>query len=137
MDLYNQLSPVNAMDIAARTASANGNIIDMLGFSELVIAILTGTTTTADATNRFDFKLQHGSASDGSDMADVALTDVQGAPSINLATQDNVLLGKIAYKPLEQSAKRYVRLVATEVGTADATFGAIGFRGGARKTPVS
>ena len=134
MDQHNSISPALALAIAQRTASVNGATIDLVGFSDVTFVIQTAATTTADADNRFDFKIQH--SNDNSTWEDVAAADVQGSASINAATQDDVIVGKMSYTPTENSPRRYVRLVATEVGTADSTFGAIAIRGGARKMPV-
>lgn len=134
MDQHNSISPALALAIAQRTASVNGATIDLVGFSDVTFVIQTAATTTADANNRFDFKIQH--SNDGTNWDDVAAADVQGTATINLATLDDVIVGKLSYNPTENSPRRFVRLVATEVGTADSTFGAIAIRGGARRLPV-
>jgi hypothetical protein len=117
-----------AMKFAARTATANGEIIDFKDCDAADFAIFAGAVTTADATNFFGFKLVHGAAADLSDAADVPADDmiVNGTPGgalpkINATTQLDSLVGRISYR----GTKRYGRLVATETLTADAVFGAI------------
>lgn len=108
----------NAMNQAATlTASTNGNTIDRQGYGLADFIVQVGTVTTADGTNYFTVSLEHGDASNLSDAA--AVTSSNGLVGANLvvnATGDANLVNHIGYNGI----KRYVRMVATETGTASA-----------------
>jgi len=125
-----------AINVAAYTASTNGNAIDTAGYSGVTFIGFTAATTTADADNGFTFKLQHSDAS-SSDFEDVPIGDVQGSMVINAAADDDIIIGKMSYVPQTVASRRYVKLVATELGTASATFGALAIKTGGRKTPIA
>lgn len=137
MDLQARIDPVVALVSAARTTSANGLTIDTAGFAGVTLVGTAATTTTADATNRFDFTMQHGNMSDGSDMAAVPITDVTGSMVIDNAGDDDKVIGKMSYIPMTVPRRRYVRVVATAVGTVSAVFGVNVIRHGARMTPIA
>lgn len=111
---------------AAGTSAVNGTVIDMLGYESIAFVAAFGTLTATQVTG---IKVQHGDASDGSDMADLA-----GSASGNLADTDGnkLLLGEI-YRP----RKRYVRCVVTR-GTANAVLdGVIALLYRAETTPTA
>jgi hypothetical protein len=145
-DQHNNISGVVGMTHAARTASANGATIDLAPqtganagnvFQSVTFIVMTATTTTADGSNKFSFKLQHGNLSDGSDMADVALADQQVTGEIDVATEDDTIVSKISYLPTSVRGRRYVRLVATATGSPSAAFGAVCVLGNPRTAPVN
>lgn len=113
---FSGAKPVNALNQAATlTQTTVGNVIDMQGYGEAVIVLHVGTSTTADASNYFTVSLTH---SDASDMTgEEAVTEAKGLLGANLvvnATADANKVAKIGYA----GTKRYIRLAATETGTA-------------------
>jgi len=121
-DSLNGAKVSSAFDYASRTATANGHIIDVQGFGAVKFAIAIATVTTADSSNYFTFTLQHGDDSSLSDAATVtAALGLLGSNLVinNAASQSNQR-GLMGYA----GGKRYVRLVATETGTASAAFSA-------------
>lgn len=121
-DALNSTKVTSAFDYAARTATANGtNIIDMQGFGACTFVIQVAGVTTADDSNYFTFTLQAGDDSGLSDGATVtAATGLIGTNQVIDATSDANKVGMMGYC----GGKRYVRLVATETGTASAAFSA-------------
>ncbi len=121
-DALNDLKVTSAFNYAARTASANGtNIIDMQGYSACTFVVQLATVTTADSSNLFTFTLEHGSDSSLSDA--VTVTAALGLLGSNLVinnTNQSNMRGLMGYV----GGKRYVRIVATETGTASAAFSA-------------
>lgn len=89
---------------AARTASANGTLVDLADCNANMITITPGTIT--DGTHAP--KIQHGDAANGSDMADTAAGDIVGTLA-NLASNT---VQQVSYI----GAKRYVRVVSTVTG---------------------
>lgn len=136
-DLQAIINPVMALTSGSYTSSQNGLTIDTAGYSGITFEGRAATTTTADADNRFDFKIQHGNASDNSDMADVPATDMTGAMVIDAAADDNKNIGKLSYVPMTVARKRYVRIVATAVGTVSSVFGVGAILHGSRKNPIA
>lgn len=132
-DSLNQIKATSAFDYASRTATANGtNIIDMQGFDSCSFVVQLATVTTADASNYFTFTLQAGDASDLSDGATV--TAATGLLGSNLVVND-VLSNKVGIMGYS-GGKRYVRMVATETGTASAAFSAVAVQGLPHVAPV-
>jgi len=96
---------------ALSAGSVNGEIIDRLGYEDAVLIVSSGAVSGAPTAQTLDGKIQHGDASDGSDMADVSgLTITQ----ITAANSDQQL--DIDLVPL----KRYIRFVPT-AGFTDGT----------------
>lgn len=124
-----------AFAYASRTASGNGEIIDVRGFDSLTFVIQLATVTTADSSNYFTLTLQHGDDSGLSDAATVtaALGLLGSNLVINDATTQSDMIGMMGYA----GGKRYVRLVATETGTASAAFSAVAVQGLPHIAPVS
>lgn len=97
---------------ALAAGSVNGPVIDRLGFEDAVLVVSSGAISGAPSAQALDGKIQHGSAADGSDMADVSgLTIAQ----ITAANTDKQL--DIDLLPL----KRYIRFVATAGFTGGTT----------------
>lgn len=118
----------------ARTASANGPIVDGQGFGTLTFVVQLATVTTADASNYFTFTLQHGDKADLSDAVTVtADTGLLGSNLvINDAATQSDMVGMMGYT----GGKRYVRLVCTATLSPSATFSAVAVQGLADKAPV-
>jgi len=133
-DSYNGFKVDSAFDYAGRTASANGEIIDLQGFGGCGFVIQLATVTTADGSNYFTFTIEHGDASNLSDAA--VVTSATGLLGSNLVVNDtgqSDTVSKMGYV----GGKRYVRLVATETGTASAAFSAVAVRTLATAQPVA
>lgn len=133
-DQINSKKVSKAFAYASRTASANGEIIDTRGFGALTFVIQLATVTTADSSNYFTFTLEAGDDSGLSDKATVtAATGLLGSNLVvNDATTQSDFIGMMAYV----GGKRYVRLVATETGTASAAFSAVAVQELADVQPV-
>lgn len=110
-DLFNCINPKPAIPPAAaitdNTAAASG-WIDRQGYQSLSYLIITGAETDADAT--FAVTLQHADASDQSDAAAVASTDILGTLALAsfLFSDDNKCF-KLGYV----GGKRYTKLTIT------------------------
>lgn len=99
---------------AAGTTAINGTVIDMAGFDAVRATALMGALTATQVTS---LKLQFGNLANGSDMADVTLTDGTAPQTGNAADADsNKLLIVDVVKP---SGYRYVRAVVNRA-TANA-----------------
>ena len=121
-DTLNQTKATKAFAYASRTASANGEIIDTVGFDGLTFVVQLATVTTADSSNYFTLTLEAGDASNLSDAATVtAATGLLGSNLVINDTGQSDYIGEMGYA----GGKRYVRLVATETGTASAAFSAV------------
>jgi hypothetical protein len=122
-DLINSTKATAAFTYGARTASTNGtNIIDMQGFGACTFVVQVAGVTTADSSNLFTFTIQAGDDSGLSDGATVtAATGLLGSNIVIDNTNDANKVGMMGYV----GGKRYVRLVATETGTADAAWSAV------------
>lgn len=113
-DLKNNLSLAVSLAPAARTASANGTVIDLQGAKSAMVMVSFGAWTDGTHTP----KLQEGDASDGSDAADVAAGDLEGAFTAVSSSAGQNACQKVGYK----GNHRYIRVVMT---VASATTGAL------------
>lgn len=123
MNRFNDKKIVNALNQAATlTATTTGNIIDRQGYELVDVAVQVGTSTTADGSNYFTVSL---TASDDSGMSgEEAVTSSNGLVGANLiinATADANAVNHIGYN----GQRRYVRLAATETGTASVQIAAV------------
>jgi hypothetical protein len=135
MNGFNDEKIVNALKQAATlTSTTTGEIIDMQGFGFADILVQVGTSTTADGSNYFTVSLTH---SDASNMAgEEAVTAALGLVGANLvinATTDADKVNHIGYA----GNKRYIRLAATETGTASVQIAAVARLTKANFAPVS
>jgi hypothetical protein len=108
-DLKNNLSVTPSLQPKARTASENGAVVDTQGMKSVMALVAFGAWTDGSHTP----KLQEGDASDGSDAADVAAGDLEGAFTATTSSAGQNAIQKVGYK----GSKRYVRLVMTCSGT--------------------
>jgi hypothetical protein len=127
--------------LAARTATFTGATIDTFGCNAIDVFFLTGTVTTADASNYFALGLQEGDASDASDMAACALADliIDGVPAPSALPRINATSAKsdkVVTRISYRGTKRYIRIVGTETGTASAVIGAGTLRGHLVSSPA-
>lgn len=122
-DKLNNTKVTKAFAYGSKTGSADGEIIDTRGLGSLTFVIQLATVTTADSSNYFTFTLSAGDASNLSDAATVtAATGLLGSNLVvNDAATQSDMIGMMGYA----GGKRYVRLVATETGTASVAFSAV------------
>ena len=113
-DQKNNLHILNAISpVAARTDNTAivSSIIDTRGYHALTFGILIGTNTDTNAT--FAVTMDHGDASNLSDAAAVAATDLVGTLALaGYDFADDAESRKIGYI----GGKRYVRLTITPSG---------------------
>lgn len=102
---------------AAGATAVNGAILDMLGYSDLVVVAQTGAIVSGAVTS---MKLQQGAAANLSDAADLAGT------GITIADDDD---DKAKYLDVKWDAtfERYVRVVISRA-TQNATVSAVYYR---------
>ncbi len=108
-DLKNNLSLAESLAPKARTASENGALVDLQGAKSALAVVHFGAWTDGMHTPT----LQEGDLADGSDQADVAAGDLEGAFTAISAAPGANAVQKVGYKGL----KRYVRVVMTAAGT--------------------
>ena len=129
VDIRRAISPVVGTDDTALVSQ----IIDTKGYDSLEFAIATGTLADADAT--FTVLVQDGDASDLSDAAAVADSQLLGTEanaSFIYADDDSVT--KIGYA----GYKRYVRLTVTPANnTGNAPISAVAILGSPKLAPVA
>lgn len=126
-ELHNNLFPAVALNFGQKTATGNGNIIDLQGYDSIEFMVVTGAVATASAGNQLDFTVYEG---DDSGLSDAALVSdatrlIGSNMSVALTSQANT----VQKQGVVVSTKRYMRLTMTETGTADATLGALAIRG--------
>ncbi|OGB26197.1 MAG: hypothetical protein A3I66_00660 [Burkholderiales bacterium RIFCSPLOWO2_02_FULL_57_36] len=116
-DLFNLVHPLPAIapvSVADNTPQVSA-IIDRQGFNSLTFMIALGSIADADAT--FAVKLEHGSAANLSDAADVTAADLLGTAALAAFTYaDDNKTRKIGYT----GCLRYTRLTITPTGNAAA-----------------
>lgn len=135
-DLANHIEVRRAISPAAAVTDNTpfvSQIIDLLGFSELMFAILIGALADADAT--FTVLVEHGDVANLSDAAavpDVQLTGTEVSAGFTFAADDKVR--KIGYV----GSKRYVRLTVTPANNSGNAFlSAVAILSGARYSPTA
>lgn len=124
-DIKNHLQVAQTLAPAARTATATGGGVDLANFDAAAVVFDVGTVTN----DAFTFQLQE-SDDDGSTdaYAAVAAADLDGAYP-DAPTADTVTV--IGYHGI----KRWIRVVATDGGTGDASFGVSVVRAKGRVKP--
>jgi hypothetical protein len=130
-DNVNSFKIVNALGYAARTATVSGEVIDVQGYDKATIVVQVGTVTTADATNKFAIDLYHGDLASGTDATTVPAAQRIGSAFDIDASGDADKTGAFGYL----GNKRYIRLQATESGTASVVFGATALLGAGAQQP--
>lgn len=119
-DLRSRISPAVTLGPATLAADQTGVTVDLQGFESATVELAIGVGgITFDATNKIEFVMQHGDASDLSDAQPVAAKDVQGVtPTSGIikaltsahAAADVTEIGYVG-------GKRYVRVNADFSGT--------------------
>lgn len=108
--------------VTLTTSDVNGTVVDTQGFNSLFFVINVGANGgTLNGSNKVDFKLQHGNASDLSDAVAVATVGESGGTTIDsngiFATVDAAGEVSTTYKVAYTGSKRYVRVVSDVTGT--------------------
>lgn len=110
--VYDAIKSVNSLVPAVRTANANGTVVDTMGYNSGKLVINSGVLDASSSDETYSFKVQEGTASDGSDMADVSGLSVSFD-----RTADGSKVKNIRIEGLGTSRKRYLRAVLTVGGT--------------------
>lgn len=135
-DMLNHIHPLVALAPAAAAITDNtaqvSAIINRSGFDSLTFLIITGTLADADAT--FAVTMDHGDASNLSDAAAVASTDLVGTLALaGFTFADDGETRKIGYVGL----KSYVRLTITpSTNTGAAPMAVIALLGNPSRGPT-
>ncbi|MFZ5688669.1 MAG: hypothetical protein ACOY9Y_10940 [Bacillota bacterium] len=88
--------------ISRSAGTANGTVIDRLGFLDAVVLLKVGAATGSPSAQGVAMKIQHGDAADGSDMADVTGAVIDALTADNAEAQLDIDLS---------GYKRYIRAV--------------------------
>ena len=135
-DLASNLDSGISIVPAQYTATETGDEVSVVGKGqEVMIVIPIGAVAAADASNRFTFTVTQATSSGGSfTAADSGQYDwIEGDGYINATTEaDSVMTCNFYLKPTYD----FLKIVATENGTADAIFGALFLKPG-RHNPVA
>lgn len=125
-DIVHNIKVVNAVAPAVRSASVDGDAVDLKGFDSVALAVTVGAVT---GSGNMSVKLQESDAS-GSGFTDVDADHLQGA-----GLADPLVTGttKIGYRGF----KRYLRAVLTLNSGTSVTAGAVFILGHASERPVA
>ncbi|CAM5715546.1 hypothetical protein ACTFBT_16115 [Streptomyces microflavus] len=122
-DIKNSLSVVSTLAPAARTDTATGTAVDLANYDAAAVVITTGAVANA----AFSVEIQESDVS-GSGYTAVATEDLDGTEPATLTATTVTVIGY-------HGIKRYIRAVATDAGTGDASFGVSVIRGKGRVKP--
>lgn len=127
-DLYHNLSPAQSLGPAARTASADGAGVDLLGYESAMAVIDAGAWT--DGTHTFELQ----ESDDDSTYTAVADADLQGTEPVVDGAADDDQVYRIGYL----GSKGYLRVsvVVTGSPSTGAVYGAQIVRGHKQYRPV-
>lgn len=127
-DLHNQVYPKVSLNMAARTATANGGSVDMLGYNSAEIIVTAGVFTDGSHVITLEE-----SAASGSGFTAVAAANRLGSlPTIGQKGDENQ-----TYKFGYIGSSRYIRVVATVTGASTGcVYGAVVVRGEKRHVPT-
>ncbi|AWV23925.1 Phage protein [Roseomonas mucosa] len=128
-DMSHNIGPVLSLSPAARTASANGTAVDLLGFGEAAVLVTIGTWTDGTHTP----KLQE-SDNGTSGWTDVAAGDLIGGFSVVNSAGGGNAVQRVSYI----GNKRYIRAVLTVASATNGAFaGVLVVRGNPASAPVA
>ena len=128
-DMSHNIGPVLSLSPAARTASANGTAVDLLGFGEAAVLVTIGTWTDGTHTP----KLQE-SDNGNSGWTDVAAGDLIGGFSVVNSAGGGNAVQRVSYI----GNKRYIRAVLTVASATNGAFaGVLVVRGNPASAPVA
>ncbi|MBK5994914.1 hypothetical protein JHN53_25375 [Streptomyces sp. MBT58] len=122
-DIKNSLSVVSTLAPAARTDTATGTAVDLANYDAAAVVITTGAVANA----AFSIEIQESDVS-GSGYTAVANENLDGTEPATLTATTVTVIGY-------HGIKRYIRAVATDAGTGDASFGVSVIRGKGRVKP--
>ncbi|MFC8276258.1 hypothetical protein ACFUJR_27755 [Streptomyces sp. NPDC057271] len=122
-DIKNSIDVVTTLTPAARTATATGTAVDLANYDAAAVVITTGVVTDA----AFSIEIEESDAS-GSGYTAVADADLDGTEPATLTAATVTVIGY-------HGIKRYIRAVATDAGTGDASFGVNVIRAKGRVKP--
>ncbi|PJN31311.1 hypothetical protein CG717_16215 [Streptomyces sp. CB02613] len=122
-DIKNSVDVVSTLAPAARTDTATGTGVDLANYDAAAVVITTGAVANA----AFSIEIQESDAS-GSGYTAVAAEDLDGTEPATLTATTVTVIGY-------HGIKRYIRAVATDAGTGDASFGVSVIRGKGRVHP--
>lgn len=128
-DIVNDISAVQSLTPAARTAAANGTGVDLTGYNGAAVIIAAGTITDGTL---YTFEVQE--SDDNASFTAVADADLIGTEPALAAADDNAVR-EVGYK----GNKRYLRVALAAVTGAPATggvFSAVVVRGKPRRYPA-
>lgn len=142
-DLVSDLGAAQMIVPAVLAADNTPLVVDLAGFDSCAIALSIGIGgITFTGSNKIEFILKHGDASDGSDQAAVAQTDVIGVTLTGsgivrslIALKSAADVQKFGYK----GTKRYISLLADFSGThaTGTATSAVALRGAPVSGPVA
>lgn len=123
-DLYNNILPVQSVNIAAKTnGTANGTGVDLAGFESAMVHVQVGTRT--DGTHACALE----ESDDNSTFTAVAAGDKQGSFPADVTSNTPI---KVGYRGI----KRYIRgVIVTSGATTGAVLGIAIVKGSPRKAP--
>lgn len=113
---------LGSASVTLTTTDVNGTPVDTQGFNSLYFVINVGANGgTLNGSNKVDFKLEHGDASDLSDAVAVATVGESGGTTVDsdgiFATVDAGGEVSAVYKVAYTGNKRYVRVLSDVTGT--------------------
>lgn len=126
-DIVHDIKAVVAAPSATRSASFNGDPVDLLGFDSVALVVNTGSVTGA---GDMTVKLQESDTTTGGDFTDVDPGHLQGQIANPLAANSTTKLGYRGFK-------RYLRAVLTLNSGTSVSTGAVFILGNATKKPVT
>lgn len=126
-DLVHNIKAVNAVAAATRSASVDGDAVDLLGFDSVALVVTTGAVTGA---GNMTVKIQESDTSTAGDFTDVDPDHLQGAIANPLVANGTTKLGYRGFK-------RYLRAVLTLNSGTSVTVGAVFLLGNASERPVA
>lgn len=126
-DIVHNIKAVNAVAPAVRSASVDGDVIDLLGFDSAALVVSAGAVTGSGVMN---VKLQHSDTVTPGDFADVPANLLQGGV-VNPLTANGTT--KVGYRGF----KRYLRAVLTLASGTSVTTAAVFILSNAAEKPVA
>jgi hypothetical protein len=111
-DLQNNVSAVQSLAPAARTATADGAAVDLANYGSAMVVIDAGTA--AGTNPSFTFEVQESDTTTSGDFTAVAAADLDGTEPV-ITTANDVAVYEIGYRGI----KRYLRVTIEAVAGTD------------------
>jgi hypothetical protein len=130
MDVYNNISVVQALAPIAVAADDTGSAIDLAGYNSAEIVWAVGVVT--DGT--YAIEIQESATTTSGDFAAVAAADLIGTEKTGVTTTNDNAVYVVGYK----GSKRYIRYVITETsaGSTGGVMSILVLKGKAAHAPV-